>query len=108
MIYLLALLMTFLGAVGAFFLKKASAKAPRILSLFTSKEFYLGGIFYVSGAVLNILLLRYREYSLLYPMTAITYIWTTLISHSLLGEKISKRALLGIMMICIGVVLLTQ
>ena len=91
-----------------FFFKKASAKTPKILSLFTNKEFYLGGIFYVSGAVLNILLLRYWEYSLLYPMTAITYIWTTLISHSLLGEKISKRALLGIMMICIGVVLLTQ
>lgn len=108
MIYLLALTMTFLGALGAFFFKRAAMKADGLLSLFTNREFYLGGTFYVSGAILNILLLRYLQYSILYPMTAITYIWTAMISSRLLGEKISKRALLGIMMICIGVVLLTR
>lgn len=57
---------------------------------------------------MNILLLRHLQYSILYPMTAITYIWTAIISHRLLGEKISKRALLGIVLICIGVVLLAR
>lgn len=108
MIYLLALPMTFLGALGAFFFKKAATKADGLLPLFINKEFYLGGTSYVSGAILNILLLRYLQYSILYPMTAITYIWTAMISHHLLGEKISKRALLGIVMICIGVVFLAR
>ena len=103
MIYLLALPMTFLGALGAFFFKKAATKADGLLPLFINKELYLGGTSYVSGAILNILLLRYLQYSILYPMTAITYIWTAIISHRLLGEKMSKRALLGIVMICVGV-----
>ena len=103
MIYLLALPMTFLGALGAFFFKRAAMKVDGLLSLFTNNELYLGGMFYVSGAILNILLLRDLQYSILYPMTAITYIWTAMISHRLLGEKMSKRALLGIVMICVGV-----
>lgn len=106
MIYLLALPMTLLGALGAFSFKKATMKADGFLSLFFNKELYLGVVFYVSGALLNIVLLRYLQYSILYPMTAITYIWTALISHSLLGEKITKRVLLGITMICVGVVFL--
>lgn len=108
MIYLLALPMTFLGALGAFFFKRSAMKADGLLSLFTNNEFYLGGAFYASGAILNILLLRYLQYSILYPMTAITYIWTAIISRSLLGEKISKRALIGIVMICVGVGFLAQ
>ena len=108
MIYLLALPMTFLGALGAFFFKRAAMRSDGMLTLFTNKEFYLGGTFYVSGAILNILLLRYLQYSILYPMTAITYIWTAMISHRLLGEKMSKRVLLGIVMICVGVGFLTR
>lgn len=108
MIYLLALPMTFLGALGAFFFKRAAMKADGILPLFTNKELYLGGMFYVSGAILNILLLQYLQYSILYPMTAITYIWTAMISHRLLGEKMSKRVFLGIVMICVGVGFLTR
>ncbi len=108
MIYLLALPMTFLGALGAFFFKRAAMKVDGLLSLFTNRELYLGGTFYLSGAILNILLLRHLQYSILYPMTAITYIWTAMISHCLLGEKISKRALLGIVMICVGVGFLTR
>ena len=103
MIYLLALPMTFLGALGAFFFKRVAMKVDGLLSLFTNNELYLGGMFYVSGAILNILLLRDLQYSILYPMTAITYIWTAMISHRLLGEKMSKRALLGVVMICVGV-----
>ena len=40
MIYLLALPMTFLGALGAFFFKRAAMKADGILPLFTNKELY--------------------------------------------------------------------
>ena len=44
MIYLLALPMTFLGALGAFFFKKAATKADGLLPLFINKELYLGGL----------------------------------------------------------------
>lgn len=108
MIYLLALPMTFLGAMGAYFFKKAAGQAANIRSLLGHKELYLGGLLYVISAVMNILLLRYLQYSILYPMTAITYIWTVFLAHLLLGEKLSGRILLGIAVICVGVVCLAQ
>jgi len=108
MIYLLALPMTFLGAMGAYFFKRTTTKTNEIISLFTCAEFYLGGLFYVSGAAINIILLQYLQYSILYPMTAVTYIWTALLSNRLLGEKISKRTRLGMVVICIGVIFLAK
>lgn len=108
MIYLLVLPMTFLGALGAFFFKSASSKISGILSFLTCKELYIGGAFYVSGAILNILLLRHLQYSILYPMSAITYVWTAVLSSKLLGERISKRKLTGIAAIFAGVVILAQ
>lgn len=108
MIYLLVLPMTFLGASGAFFFKKASAKVTGLISLLFCREFYIGELFYVSGALINILLLRYVQYSILYPMTATVYIWTAVLSYRLLGEKITKRGLFGIAVICVGVVFLTK
>ncbi len=108
MIYLLALPMTLLGALGAYFFKKTTIKENKILTIFGCKEFYLGGFFYVSGAALNILLLRYLQYSIIYPMTAITYVWTAILSRKLLGEDISKRTLCGILLICVGVMFLAK
>ena len=108
MMYRLAIPMTFLGAMGAYFFKKASVQVTNIRTLLRSKELYLGGLLYVISAVMNILLLRYLQYSILYPMTAITYIWTVIVSHNLLGEKISKKMILGITLICVSVIILTN
>lgn len=106
MIYFLVILMTLIGASGAFFFKKNAEKANGILSLVWLPSFYLGGLLYGLGALLNVILLRYVDYTILYPMTAITYIWSLAISRICLGEKITKNKTVGIMLICFGVLLL--
>ena len=106
--YLLAIPMTFLGAMGAYFFKKASVQETNIRTLLGSKELYLGGLLYVISAVMNIFLMRYLKYSILYTLKAITYIWTVIVSHNLLGEKISKKMILGITLICVSVIILTN
>lgn len=55
--------------------------------------------------LLNIALLRQFDYSVLYPMSAVTYIWSLLLSKWLLHERITKKKLLGIFCICAGVLL---
>ena len=57
---------------------------------------------------MNVVLLRYMDYTIVYPMGAITYIWSLIISNRFLGEKITKKKVLGIALICVGVVLLTR
>lgn len=108
MSYLLALLMTLFGSLGAFFFKKSTGSSPTLQTLLRNVQLYAGGAFYLAGALINILLLHHLEYSVVYPMTAITYIWTMLISCWFLGEKISKRKVAGILTICLGVLILVQ
>ena len=106
--YFLAIPMTISGSLGALFFKKATSKTDKITQLLFSPYFYIGGCLYVIGAILNILLLRFVDYSIAYPMTAITYIWTALFSWKFLKEPLTKNKILGIFMICVGVFILTQ
>lgn len=108
MIYFFVILMTLIGAFGAFFFKGSAEKAKGILALVWTPSFYLGGFLYGLSALLNVILLRYVDYTILYPMTAITYIWSLIISGFFLEEKITKHKIVGISLICSGVVLLNM
>lgn len=107
MMYLMVFPMTLLGALGAYLFKCASGKTTGLFQLFTCRELYVGGVLYVASALLNIVLLKYLAYSILYPMTAITYIWSALLSSKLLGETIGKKGLIGIACVWVGVLFLT-
>lgn len=108
MIYLAVLAMTLVGALGAFFLKLGMDRVDGLSSLFRTPKLYLGGCFYLTGAALNILLLRKLDYSVLYPMTAITYIWSMALSAAFLGERVTRRKLIGVTAILLGVFLLSR
>ena len=103
-IYFLIPVMTLGGALGAFFFKQGAQRIENAISLFTQPKIYIGGMCYVGSALLNIYVLRYLEYSVVYPLTAITYIWSAILAKVFLGEKITRRKVLGIAAICIGVI----
>lgn len=108
MIYFAVLLMTLIGSLGAFFFKRSTESMSGVFSLLKIPSFYIGGILYASGALINVILLRYMDYTVLYPMTAVAYIWSLVISNRFLGERITKKKVLGIALVCAGVVLLTR
>ena len=108
MIYLAVLAMTLVGAMGAFFLKAGMDRVDSLTSLFQNPRIYLGGCFYLAGALLNILLLRRLDYSVLYPMTAVTYVWSMALSAAFLGERVIKQKLIGVTAILAGVILLSR
>ena len=101
--YVFLVIMTFLGAVASLFLKKASS-SKSILDLIKNKNIYIGGFLYLSSAILNIYLLKFLDYSVVLPMTSITYIWTMVLSYFILKEKISKKKIIGVISIILGVV----
>jgi drug/metabolite transporter (DMT)-like permease len=105
---LLIAVMTLMGSLGAFFFKKVSEKQDgfHLLSLIKTPALYFGGVLYVLSAGINILLLRFIDYTLLYPMTALTYVWTLLISSMVLHEKMNREKILAILFIGVGIVLL--
>ena len=102
------LVMTLFGSLGALFLQRGSAKVSELKSLVTTPQIWLGGLFYLAGALLNIYLLRGYSYSIVYPLTSLTYVWSLILSALLLHEKVTVQKLFGIAAICLGAFLLVQ
>lgn len=105
-VYLIFPIMTLSGAMGAYFFKKGAVKLNGLVSLFTNWNIYLGGTLYVIAALLNIVALKFLDYSIVVPLTSMTYIWSMLISNIMLKEKITKNKITGMIMIIIGLVLI--
>lgn len=97
--------MTMLGALGGYFFKRCTQKGLK-LSLFFTLNLSIGGCFYVGGALLNIWLLKLLPYTIVYPLTSVTYIWTLIFSYFFLGEKINRRKIIGVLLILAGAFLL--
>ena len=79
--FICLLIMTVLGSVASLFLKKASG-TDGILAMIKNVNLYIGGFLYLASAILNIWLLRYLEYSVVLPLTSLTYIWTMVFSYT--------------------------
>ena len=98
-IYLMLLIGTLLGAFGGFYLKKSTAKEG-IIGIIMSPFLYLGGFSYI-------IVLKYLPYSVVLPLTAITYIWSLVIAYCFLKEKITKVKIYGIICIMIGAIFIS-
>lgn len=105
MIYYVPLLfMTLLGSLASLFLKKATGD---ILSIIKNVNFYIGAFLYFLSAILNIWLLRYLDYSIVLPLTSLTYIWTMFFSYIILKENITGKKKLGIILIVFGALIIS-
>ncbi|WP_163652499.1 EamA family transporter [Listeria sp. PSOL-1] len=106
MMYLLALLMmTLFGALGGFFLKMVSLTSIRKKKLYM---FLIGGFFYGAGAIVNVIILRFLPYTIVFPLTAFTYVWTLLLSYLFMKETINRHKVIGVMLIIFGAILISQ
>lgn len=95
--------MTLLGSAASLFLKKASG-SDGIVGTLKNINLYIGGALYLASAVVNIIVLKKMDYSIVLPLTSIAYIWTMVLSYIILKETITKRKLGGVFLILIGAV----
>nr|WP_276323908.1 EamA family transporter [Planococcus halocryophilus] len=94
--------MTWIGAFGGYFLKKASSFNINMERKAFMLRLLSGVFLYGVSAILNIVALKFLPYTVVFPLTAITYIWTMLISYLLLKEQISMRKIIGVLLIVTG------
>lgn len=99
----LILCMTFMGAVASVFFKRASG-SDGFFKLLMNANLYIGGFLYVAAAAINIVVLRYLDYSVVLPLSSVTYIWTMVLSYVILQETITKKKILGVACIVLGAV----
>jgi drug/metabolite transporter (DMT)-like permease len=106
-IIIIVLFCTISGAFGGYYFKKASTGGS-LFCIVTSKKLFLELFLYILGSVLNIMVLKYLDYSVLLQLTSITYIWTLFISRMFLGEQITKYKIASILIILIGSYLISN
>lgn len=53
------------------------------------------GFLYLGATIINIIVLRYLDYSVALPLTSLTYIWIMILSYLILREKITVKKIVG-------------
>jgi drug/metabolite transporter (DMT)-like permease len=94
---------TLIASIASFCFKKCSGSIG-FVGILQHKVFYVGVFLYIISSIVTIWLLQRMPYSVVLPMGGITYIWTLLISHMFLEEKINVHKIAGIAFIITGVI----
>ena len=98
---------TVLGAAAQILMKIGMGHLePRVAAIVTNIPLVTGYVLYGINTLMMVLALREGEISLLYPIIALTYVWVTLLSYSLLHEPPNLYKNVGIATIVVGVVVL--
>jgi uncharacterized membrane protein len=96
-----------LGSLGQLEFKRGSRDLTlNPIELVTNIHIIIGLIFYGISTLIYIYALKEGELSLLYPVIATSYIWTTLLANIILGETVHILNWIGIMLIIFGVSLI--
>ena len=61
----------------------------------------------MGSAVINIILLQHMAYSVVLPLTSLTYVWTMFLSSRVFGEKITMKKLIGVALVALGALLIS-
>lgn len=100
---ILVIISSVTGAVGGFLFKIASGKLSRNpLKLIKNGFLIFGFGFFGLSALIYILALSQGELNTLYPLSSLTYIWSTIMASYFLKEKIDLFKATGIILIVLG------
>jgi len=114
-IYLLIVLMVILGPLGNVLLGKgmrhigatSSWNQAELLHLLTqisrSGAIWLGLLCLIAFFAVYMLALSWADYSYVQPASAVAYVIVALMGHFLLGEAVTPVRWVGVLIICLGV-----
>jgi drug/metabolite transporter (DMT)-like permease len=106
-IILLTALSAFVGSIGQLEFKRGADNLQfDIRLLLTNYHLILGVVVYAVSTVLYIYALNKENLSILYPIIATSYIWTTIFSKIFLKETVGLTSWVGVFFILLGVTLI--
>lgn len=114
--YLFILGSVFLGAFAQFFFKTGMNSLKLIgriefkslIQIFLNKYIIIGLLLYSLSVVVWFVVLSKFELSYAYPFVSLGYVVTLLMGYFLLNETMSMNKAAGIIIICIGVIVLSR
>ena len=112
-VIIIMIVATLIGSLGSIFLKLGAAHFTirftfkNLIHLFRNWRLILGIFLYALSTIPFIYLLRSVELSVLYPLTALGYIFVIFFSRLILKEHITSYKIVGILFIILGVIFVT-
>lgn len=108
-IVLLTALSAFLGSIGQIEFKRGSESLRFDIQALLTNYHLLAGLFiYALSTLIYIYALSKGRLSIIYPIIATSYIWTTLFAWILLKEPVNLTNWTGITLILLGVTLVSR
>lgn len=102
--YAFAIAAVIIASASQVLLKKKADKAPKsFLKKFLNGPVILSYVLLLTSMMLNSLALRRMDMTVLPCITATSFLWIMVLSAIFLGEKPTRRKVIGVVMILIGV-----
>ena len=106
-ILLLTALSAFIGSIGQLEFKRGADNLQFDLKLLiTNYHIILGVAIYGISTILYLYALNKEQLSIIYPIAATSYIWTTIFSKIFLKETVGLTSWVGVFFILLGVTLI--
>lgn len=103
---ILVALSSILGACAQFFYKRGGVKVNHT-PIWAIPEIYIGLVLFTAVFVLFILAFKSGgRLTVVYPIYALTFIWSAFLGHYIENESLNLKMLAGILAIIIGVTLI--
>lgn len=103
--YVFAIAAVIIASASQVLLKKKASKAPKnFFKKFLNGPVILSYLLLFLSMALNSLALREMDMTVLPCITATSFLWIMVLSAIFLGEKPTRRKVIGIVMILVGVV----
>jgi multidrug transporter EmrE-like cation transporter len=102
---------TIIGSFASLFLKIGANNFSfyKNYHLFLKNSYIVLGIFlYGVSAIIGIISYKGGDLSVLYPITSLGYVWTTILAISVLKEKMNVYKYAAIVLIILGVIVIVQ
>ena len=113
MSYVMVFISVLFGAIGQILFKKGMTsigtfEMSKILSILFTPTIFSGFIFYGISSIMWLYVLSKHQLSTVYPILSLGYILTTVAGYYLFNEKITGVNIAGIVLICLGIILITR
>ena len=102
----LTLVAQMVGSVTPIYLKKASHRVTISVNSLLNKDLIIAATAQFISMIMFVVALKGGELSFIYPLVSTVYIWASLLSIRMLGEKMNLKKWSGIAFIILGVTLI--
>jgi len=104
--FVLLILATFLTAIGQICFKKTALLEASFFRKFLHPIFLLGGFLFVCCPVLSSLAAKVIDFSIMYAMTSLSFVFVLIFSRVILKERVDWPKIVGVSVVILGLLVM--